>query len=55
MGLSFFKWDQATEETANENTQTASVTKGYGLKSDVVVRYSITADYRHFFGRLEKW
>ena len=46
----FQKWsiDQAIEETANKDTQSTPVTKGYNHKSGAVVRYSITAD--SFFG-----
>ena len=42
----FQKWsiDQAIEETANKDTQSTPVTKGYNHKSGAVVRYSITAD-----------
>ena len=41
--------NQRIEEKANKNTQTPSGTKGYSLKSDAVVCYSITANYRRFY------
>lgn len=43
--------DQAIEETVNKDTQTAGGTKGFSLKSGVVTRYYLTAEYRRMYLR----
>ena len=44
-----FGWipvDQAIEETANKDTQTAGGTKGFSLNTGAVSKYYLTAEYR---------